>query len=461
VVAIGVAVTALLLPKTCLEGQANLADSQSKLAKELATIPQVIAQSLAASNPPTISPIRPATLPITKRPTIRLTLTPIDVRSEVLEDEMALLVDSLGAQYPNNAEAKHVAALMKAQTRKFEEAQSLWSECIRLAPDKELYYVNVASIAMEQGKDALALEVLMKGIDRGFGSLDIVHHLGLALIKLGKHEETLQRMESDLKKFPNAIPLLLLFGQAQLELGQFAQSEASFRKAMDLGADTPSLYVGLGNACIRQGLRDEGSRYLKIYADRIAKDHLSGHERYQALNTKEIKQTAISVFTEAAAFCYRQNNALQTERLLMRCVAIAPNSLSGLRALADLYFKQQMLPEERVVRERILEIGTDRFSDFLDLAKVCAQLNDAESAEATLKLATAHHPQSIEPFAALSQLYLQANRLEHAKWYAQQSIERQPTADGFRFLASICKLQKDALGESEAMRHAKLLEAKP
>ena len=120
-----------------------------------------------------------------------------------------------------------------------------------------------------------------------------------------------------------------------------------------------------------------------------------------------------------------------------------------------------MLAEERLVRERIIEVGSDRFGDYIDVAKVCAQMGDRESAEANLKLAMALYPQAVEPYAALSQMQLESGRLESAKWYAQQSLERQPSAEGFRFLASICNQQQDALGEAEALRLAKQLEKKP
>jgi tetratricopeptide (TPR) repeat protein len=471
IASIGFAATALLLAKIGLDGQARLSESNVQLSKELAAVPEIVTRSVADALPPpppptdaslnTANPKTTSSTATPKAPTIRWTRSPTEIQPELLEEEMQQLVDVLKGQYSSNSEALHVAALMKAQTRQFAEAQALWSECLRLAPDKELFYINVASIGMEQGNNDLALSILNQGVHRGFGSLDLIQHLGIVLSKLGKHEESLQRVEAGLQKFPNAVPLLLLSGQAYLELGQYPQSESQFRKAMELGADTSSLYVGLGNACVRQGKREEGSRYLKIYADRVAQDKLSGQDRYDKLSNQEIKQTAIAVFTEAAAFYFRQKDKLQAERLLMRCVAIAPEDLSGLRALADLYFKNKMLAEERFVRERILELGTSRFSDYLDLAKVCAQLNDNESAEAVLKSAMTSNPLSIEPLATLAQFYLQSNRLDHAKWYAQQSIERQPSAEGFRFLASICHLQKDAIGEVEAIRLAKQLEAKP
>jgi Tfp pilus assembly protein PilF len=229
---------------------------------------------------------------------------------------------------------------------------------------------------------------------------------------------------------------------------------------MELGISSPSVYVGLGNACVRQGKRKEGNEFLRTYAELMSRDKLSGQERYQTLSNQEIKRTAINVFTEAATFYFRAKDIRQTERLLTRCVAIDPSSANGLRALADLYFKTKKLADERLVRERIVELGSTRFSDYLDLAKVCAQMEDREQAEANLKLAINVFPNSIEPIAALAQMLSESGRLDDARWYAQQSLELEPTAAGFRFLAAICKKQQDTQGESEAIQYAIQLESK-
>lgn len=391
---------------------------------------------------------------------IKLPLEPVEITSEALQDELEGVAASMQTQMPNLPEALHVIAIYKAQTRQYSDAQKLWQQCIKLAPKQELYYINLASIAMEQGNNDLALNTLRQGQTLGFDSYDMVHHLSLALSNEGEFEEVVQVVEASLKKFSGAAAQWLVLGQAQLELGQAEKAEASFRKAMELGADGPSVYVGLGNACIRAGKAQEGKEYLQKYVELKGRDSLTGAERYQVLSNQEIKRTATTVFTEAATVYFKQKDPFQTEKLLMRCVVLDPDSRSALRALADFYYQSKLLPEERVVRERIVDLGTEQFSDYLSLAKVCALLQDRSAAEAVLKMAMVRYPRSIDPYAALAQVYLEDGRLMHARWYAQQSIEQQPSAEGFRFLASICEKMKDANGAAEALEFAKKLEGK-
>lgn len=429
--------------------QQKLAQSESKLLEANAERDRAIAEKNAGA----------ARIPDPNSSSVLLARIPFKGVANNLEAELDLLAERLKTQFPNQADALHVVAMLKAQTRKYGEAQSMWQECLRIDPKRELHYINLASIAIEQGNNALALDTLRRAVAFGFDSIDLTHHFALALSNSGEFEEASQVIEASLKKFPSDATHWLMLGQAKLELGKPSEAEECFRKSKELGMETASLYVGLGNACLRQGKRDEAREYLKTYSEIKSRDNLSGPERYQVLSDKEIKRTATSIFTEAAAIFYKKKDVIEAERLLLRCVAIDPSSLASLRAVADLYFKTKMLPEERTVRERVLELGSEVFSDYVDLAKVCATQGDRSAAEAALKLAVNAFPQALEPYATMSQFYLESGNLASARWYAQQSIERQPTPQGFRFLAAICEKMNDRSGAEQANQFAQKLEA--
>lgn len=427
-----------------------------KSQSSIATSPAPAASQSPTTNP-TPAPSEGMEPPHGPSPLVQLVVRPLRTSLETLEEELEEVAARLQAQYPASADALHVVGMMKAQTRHYSDAQTMWQECIRLEPKQELHYINLASIAMEQGNYDLALNTLRQGVALGFDSFDMAHHLALALSSLGGFEEASNILVESLKKHPSEGSHWLLLGQAQLELGKLSESEGSFRKAKELGVETASLFVGLGNACLRQGKRAEAKEYLESYAELKKKDNLSGEERYQVLSDQEIRRTAKSIFTEAAAVYFKKNGALESERLLLRCVAMEPESLSALRALADFYYQSKQLEEERVVRERIVSLGSEAFQDYLELAKVHAAQRDRRRAEATLKMAVSVFPQKIEPYAGLAEFLLEGNKLVEARWYAQKAIERAPSAEGFLFLASICDKLQDERGAAEARKYAKQL----
>ena len=270
VVAIGSAVVALLMTRTALDNQVNIAESQAALMELKTTL-----QAQPVPTQPTLAAAQkqPSVLP---RPTIRMVRESMDVSSESLEDELEQVVTSLQIQYPKLPDALHVVAMMKAQTRKYAEAQELWQQCTRLAPKQEMYYVNLASVAMEQGSDEFAAKTLQQAVDQGLESFEISYHLGIAKSRLGAYEDAIEITEKALKKYPTAASLWLILGQAQLELEKNQEAETSFRKALEFGASSPAVYVGLGNACVRQGKREEGTKFLKTYSELKSQDKLSG-----------------------------------------------------------------------------------------------------------------------------------------------------------------------------------------
>ncbi len=161
--------------------------------------------------------------------------------------------------------------------------------------------------------------------------------------------------------------------------------------------------------------------------------------------------------SEAAAVHSRQGNSLESERLLLRAIALDPTNATPCQALAGLYHEAGMLPEERVVRRRLVEIEPYHFDRYVTLAKVCMELGEPESAEATLKLAVAARPEAAEGYATLAQFYLQQSKARKARWFAQEAIRREPTAEGYLFLASTCRVLGDNADAEAALAKARQL----
>ncbi|HEX5105169.1 MAG TPA: hypothetical protein VFV87_15220, partial [Pirellulaceae bacterium] len=99
------------------------------------------------------------------------------------------------------------------------------------------------------------------------------------------------------------------------------------------------------------------------------------------------------------------------------------------------------------------------FANYLDLAKASAQLGEPEAAEATLKLAITMQPQAADGYTALAQFYLESSRAKKARWYSQEAVRRQPTAEGYRLLASTCRLLGDTASAEAALALAGQLES--
>jgi len=185
---------------------------------------------------------------------------------------------------------------------------------------------------------------------------------------------------------------------------------------------------------------------------------LDKQRRFQILTLAEARRNAVTILREAAAVHLRQENSLESELLLLRAVVLDPFDAEICRALAALYRGAGMFAEQRVVLRRLVEIEPSNPVHYLDLAKVSAQLGEPESAEAALKLAIAVRPQASDGYAVLAQFYLQAGKAKQARWFAQEALRREPTSEGYEFLASACRALGQEADAEAALAMARKLE---
>jgi tetratricopeptide (TPR) repeat protein len=388
-------------------------------------------------------------------PALRLPLVAVPMEVDAMLGEAEKVAQALRQTYPQSPEALHVLALLESRVRRSEKAESLWKKCIELDPQQVAYYVNLAAIAMDRGDSELAVETLQQAIEAGLASPDVYHHLAVALTKLGRCEEAEETIQKALDVYPDTASYWTVLGQAQLKLGKAAEAEESLEKALELGSRTERVYFALGNACARQGKQEEAAKYRARFQEMKKAQPLEKEERYQVLAKADALQTSTTILCEAAGAYRDQGDMLPAERLSLRAAALQPNSPTPYALLADIYRQRGMLPEARAVRERLIELQPLQLIHYLVYAKLSAELSKPAAAEGALKLAMAIRPDAIEVYASLAQLYLQEGKPEQARWCAQEAVERQPSAEGFRFLARICEATGDAAGEEAALAKAK------
>lgn len=407
---------------------------------------------LATAQPGPEDPTRsdPTQLVRPARAAITLPTVPVAATVEQLREEAQRAADELRERFPGLPDALHVAALFHALVRETEKAEKLWHQCIRLDPKRAAYYVNLAAIAMDRGDSRLAEKTLREAMRAGCSSVDVDHHLGLCLTSQGRCDEAEQVLQKALAQYPRSGACWTALGEAQLKLGKAAEAETSLRKALALGSRSASVYFALANACARQGKNQQAAEYRKTFEELKTAQPLDKQQRFQVLSAAEARRNAVTILREAAAVHLRQENSLASEALLLRAIALDPADPETCRALAAIYQGAGMLAEERVVRQRLVEIEPHNPANYLHLAKVCAESGDPESAEAVLKLALAIRPQWVEGYASLAQFCLQIGKARHARWFAQEVLRRQPSREGYEFLATTCRALGDELGAQEA-----------
>lgn len=390
---------------------------------------------------------------------IRLPTQALPAGKEQLEAEARFVANTLQQSYPDRAEALHVAAMMHAQFRESSEAEGLWKRCIQLSPKDPRYSINFAAIAMERGDSEAAADTLKKAYDAGVSSLDLLHHLGVALNKVGKSEEAEAVAEKGIAEAPEMPSLWMVLGQAQLKQRKLSEAETSLKKAIDLGVQSSSVYSSLASALAQQDEEEEAKKYRDLVEEANGEETIDAQRRFQVQSTAEARQATIAILIEAASVQMMMENSLEAELLLLRALALDPTNLVGYQLLGQLYQDAGLAAEERLVRQRLVDLDPFQLNHHFNLARAAQDSGDKSAALAALKYAVTIQPGAAEPFLALAQFQLDDGNVSQARWYAQEALRRRPSATGFRLLSMICEKMGDEANAVAALSEAWKLES--
>lgn len=394
-----------------------------------------------------------------RKASIRLPTQGLPAGKDQLEAEARFVANTLQQSYPDRAEALHVAAMMHAQFRESSEAEQLWKRCIKLSPRDPRYTINFAAIAMDRGDSQAAAETLKSAYDSGVTSLDLMHHLGVALNKVGKSEEAEAIATKAIGEAPEMPSLWMVLGQAQLKQRKLGEAETSLKKAIELGAGSSSVYSSLASALAQQDKEDEAKKYRDLVKEANGDETIDAQRRFQVQSTAEARQATIAILIEAASVQIMMDNSLEAELLLLRALALDPTNLVGYQLLGQLYQSAGMAAEERLVRQRLVDLDPFQLNHHVNLARAAQDSGDKPGAVAALKYAVTIQPGAAEPFLALAQFQLDDGNVSQARWYAQEALRRRPSAAGFRLLSMICEKMGDEASAVAALTEARKLES--
>ena len=395
---------------------------------------------------------------VPREASIRLPTQGLPAGKEQLEAEARFVANTLQQSYPDRAEALHVAAMMHAQFRESAEAEKLWERCLKLSPRDPRYSINFAAIAMDRGDSQAAADTLKAAYDAGVSSPDLLHHLGVALNKVGKSAEAEVIAQEGVAAAQEMPSLWMVLGQAQLKQNKLSEAETSLKKSIDLGVRSSSVYSSLASALAQQDKEEEAKKYRDLVEEVNGDETIDAQRRFQVQSTAEARQATIAILIEAASVQMMMDNSLEAELLLLRALALDPANLVGYQLLGQLYQGANLAAEERLVRQRLVDLDPFQLNHHFNLARAAQDSGDKSAAIAALKYAVTIQPGAAEPFLALAQFQLDDGNFSQARWYAQEALRRRPSATGFRLLSLICEKMGDEATAVTALAEARKLE---
>ncbi len=377
-----------------------------------------------------------------------------------LKQEAMQVAEDLLLRFPRSPEAHHIMALLQSAFCQTDKAREYWRKCIQLDCNYTDAHVGLASVAVDQGDDERAVQVLKEALIAGCSSSDIYNALATSLMHLGRFQEAVDALKDCPTAIAESPESWYLLGQAQVQRGEFEHAEQSLTSAVELKPEYTDAHYALATVCVRQGKYEAAAGHRRRFAELKTSDREVEDQRFLVPDLETMRQRTAATLCAAGSVCLQGGDLAEAERLLLRAVHIAPDFAEPYKVLASLFRRTDRIADALVAQQHLVAIDAKNVANYFNLASLLTRFGDTDSAESVLRQAIAVKPNTAVVYALLAQLYLKTGRLEEAHAMAEEGVRRKPTAAGYQLLASTCLKLNHHAGARAAMEEAKKLESK-
>jgi tetratricopeptide (TPR) repeat protein len=150
-------------------------------------------------------------------------------------------------QFPTDVAAIRMLAEVAARLRRFQDAETLLTRCLELAPSFAGARHNYAMVLHRQNKPAAALREIesllaLEPRNPSYNSLKAA-----VLTRIGDFQQSIEIYEAVLKFYPGQPKIWMSFGHALKTKGREEESIAAYRKSIDMQSSLGEAYWSLAN----------------------------------------------------------------------------------------------------------------------------------------------------------------------------------------------------------------------
>ncbi len=349
--------------------------------------------------------------------------------------------------FPNSLEAQEMQARVEFQLGDVEQARAIWLKILDVEPNYVHALRGVGDVCTLNGELKEAVQYFRRAVLADPEDLTRQVTLGVALLQAAEVEQATEVLRTVVARNPQHVGAQAELGRALSQAGDFQSARTHFEAALKEEsrlADPSKVHLGLATVLQRLGDKEQAKHHQQEY-QRLRKsvsEQRKG-ERRDYDDVKAIGLDAARLYVDMARVYLAGRQAESAELLLLRASRMNPTDVECRQALAFLAANQNRLPDAiRWLRELAL-LKPDDFPVTAEIARLYAQMGDAENAERYLKEYLEAQPKSAAALGALAEFYLVVvpdgpNAVE----FSQACADVQPTAESFSRLAAAHQLNE-------------------
>jgi tetratricopeptide (TPR) repeat protein len=146
------------------------------------------------------------------------------------------------------------------------EAETAFREALTFEPGNPNILLNLGAILIGQGRLEQARDLFLQGLPYDPVSIEIHYNLGIVYFRLGDMARAAEHIETAYRLNPLHSGILLVMGDIERRRGDWRTAIRRYREALDVGADSLPIRLGLAGAYLGLGDRVTALRELEAAA---------------------------------------------------------------------------------------------------------------------------------------------------------------------------------------------------
>ncbi|WP_460183661.1 tetratricopeptide repeat protein [Thermopirellula anaerolimosa] len=375
--------------------------------------------------------------------------------------ETSHLVEDTLALFPNDVYAWDLAGRMYSRFGKTEQARLCWEKCLELDENFVPAHQALGVAALESGDLKAAAEHYRKAWRLSPESSVYPTQLAEVLIQDGQLAAARDVLREALRRHPRAVAMRALLGQALVQLREDAEAVEHLSLVVRMNPEYTNGYYPLATALDRLGRREEAAEMRRLFQERKRQDELRHREQLKDadMQAEAVRVSVAQAYVSAAKIHISAGDTPTAEQYLTRAVELAPQFTEAALLMAWLKNRMGDRAAARARVERLLESQPAHLETIMQAAKLFAEWQDYDRAEALYRQAIELTPYEAGGYLALADLYVSTGKRPFdAQVLALKAVAREPAAACFALLISAAQRNGDLITAAAAAREAVRLE---
>lgn len=346
------------------------------------------------------------------------------------------------AAQPDNARGYLALANLYLAEGDWDKLNTTYQQAIAVLPGSDALAVGFSRALATQGDLPAALTRARQGVEINPSSGNLIA-LGQAQENLGQYAEAQNRYTQAIAADRSQPEGYIALGRLRARLGQFESAETAYRQAIAVTYADAEPYGRLGDLQQRQGRLSaaEESYRLSVAADssnvdsllRLAAFLTGQGRRDEALATYQaaiaIGPTRVDARLALANWYAGQGDFVSAENELRATVDAFPDTGLAIDALADFTANHGGWDEAEKLYQRLLSLPGSILDGHLSLGNLYNVRGRLAEAEAAFQAAIETQPGNARGYLALASFYTNLSRWDEAAAIYNQALRLMPTVD--------------------------------